>query len=248
MLMGEWMHNMDLGVAPNLLGSCFWELTHGGPWKGSAAIKTKKLWGLIQKGYEKHKEPSRMNQLQMSHFTHTDSWAVLHAKAAHCRALVPIVYEILQELTTEHSPNRYKHRLEAFKHLSTVYRVVMKGGMYLSDTEHAEMQSAWDAFMLHYNHLSKLAIDRGEYLYNMTIKFHYGEHLVLSAKFQNPKFLWSYIFEDFLGKFAICLCACSQGSKVVLVGKKGTDSYCLAFLLRKLKQRRNYTHVGTIHA
>jgi hypothetical protein len=97
---GDLMHTGCSGVVINLHGSAFLELTEPtGPFRGTRARNTEKLWALISQKYDDHHiQHDRMQHLEPKMFCKND-WSVLSGiNASSARVLVPVMLDVLRDL------------------------------------------------------------------------------------------------------------------------------------------------------
>jgi hypothetical protein len=103
----DWMHIMDLGVSPVVMGSLFFELISSSVAMqclvvGVVALSTQAqriaaLWQCLRAWYREHKQPSMLDNLTKE-MIWNDSKVKLRAKAAECRYLVPFCVYITSKV------------------------------------------------------------------------------------------------------------------------------------------------------
>ena len=90
----------------------------------------------------------------------------------------------------------------------------------------------YERFMLHNNFLLKWSLSRGRRNYTIVFKTHALWHIADQAKFMNPRFLWCYEFETFMGMLVKAAKACVAGTPMLLVGNKVLENWLLVAQLR----------------
>ena len=149
--------------------------------------------------------------------------ARISLKAAEPRHLVKPILSLLRKDMNRTTLD--KHRIRAYECLDDMYEVIVTGGFVLSDVEAVASESAVDQFLLHYNVLAKAAQEKDLFLYHVTPKFHRLWHIARFAKFLNPRLIWCYAFEDFVGRIQRCASSCQAGTTLWKVPVKCTDNY-----------------------
>ena len=78
-------------------------------------------------------------------------------------------------------------------------------------------------------------MNRGDLLFNMTTKFHEVWHVIYFGRFLNPRMMWCYSFEDFIGKIkkAAQSCVCATQMHNILGTLVGNYILALSIELRK---------------
>ena len=118
-----------------------------------------------------------------------------------------------------------KHRIRAYECLVALYDVIMHAGFVLTDAESVAVRHATDEFLLHYNVLAKTAENCGIRLYGFVPKFHWLWHLAEFAKFLNPRLVWCYPYEDFVGRIQRSASSCKHGTPMWAVPAKTMKNY-----------------------
>jgi len=159
----------------------------------------------------------------------------LKSKAAESRHLVPVLLQLCQEFND--GSELHLHRIESYKHLNRCYQIIMSNDTFLGEAAAHELLESVDAFSVHFYKLSCLAIDDGEFCYNITFKLHVMWHMCDMAKYLNPKAIWAYNFEDYIGKVAGSAAGCTRGTPIHKVGAKTMDNNRIALFLRLFRAR-----------
>ena len=72
----------------------------------------------------------------------------------------------------------------------------MAADLVLTDAEADGAMAAYQTYLVHYDELLQLSLDRKERNYNLVFKHHHMWHIVDHARFINPRYIWCYEFED----------------------------------------------------
>ena len=117
-------------------------------------------------------------------------------KGATCRALVPFVASLTQELVGESRVSQ--RRAEMLQGLVKVQNVLETSGMFLTPLRILELEYALQELLSNYHYVAGYHMERGNVRYNVTFKFHYTHHLGSLGKVVNPNKLNTYMEESFL--------------------------------------------------
>ena len=196
------MHTMDLGVHAHFLGSCFHSMLYRGTLRGSLATREATMWAFLRAQYAIWKTPTRLSYLQRSLWTdvrapHVDP-PIMTTKAAENRQLVRPMVSMCQHYNT--GSNRDNARLRAAVALARFQDILNNGGTFLTDDEHRLlMAEAW-SFGHFYHQLNAHATNLDIKDFHIVNKFHFMLHLAMQAKHINPHLLWTYGYEDLVGR------------------------------------------------
>ena len=104
--------------------------------------------------------------------------------------------------------------------------------MFLSEAQAARLAALYDEHLLYYNFLAKAAVDQGHLYYAIVPKTHALVHLSAFALYMNPRFLWAYEMETFMGLMTTSAKACVAGTPMCLVGDKCMQNFLLNLEIR----------------
>ncbi|MDA8582845.1 hypothetical protein N9L68_01405 [bacterium] len=212
------------------LGAVIHELVFDGVYEGCAQAMCQTLFSRIQTLYEQKGTTGRITSLTVNKFNaKAPRFHCLSSKAAEARDLLPIILDICREQNT--GSLRDGHRIEALESLCGVYDIFKTADIRLTDAEAASAMRLYEMFLLHYNALLHLSIARGERCYNFVFKLHHCWHIVDHARWINPRVVWCYEFEDFIGVMTAAAKSCIGGSPMTIIGNKVLDNYLLVLIL-----------------
>ena len=225
----DWLHTMDLGVASHAIGNVladvvFRRLSHLG--RDAAMVQ---VTSIVYDGEVEHGRlpPS----LELTNFTNPKSpnsvYPVLqYCKASEVMALVPRVAELARVMCD--GSQLSVHMKAMMLHLDQMYSIVHNSGLALGD-EWSNFDSATTKFLLEYNWCSDHALRARPYLprFSVVPKHHYTAHLAQQARLINPKFVWTYGGEDFVGKISDLAHSCLRGTAVYRVPTSLMERYRL---------------------
>ena len=115
--------------------------------------------------------------------------------------------------------------------INAIYRIFIVASDFLAPAAYAEVSKHVDAFLLQYHWLAHHSMHRGHVCYHMTAKFHMLWHICQMSKFLNPKLVWCYSFESFIGKMARSAAACVAGTSMPIIGEKVANNFLIALQL-----------------
>ena len=89
----------------------------------------------------------------------------------------------------------------------------------------------YEIFLLHYNALLHLSLARNVKNFNLTTQAHYLWNIANFSRYMNPRVIWCYEFEDFMGTLTLSGKTCVHGSPMAIIGNKVLENYLLVFNL-----------------
>jgi hypothetical protein len=175
------------------------------------------------------------------------TYPVLKAKAAESRHLVPALCHVVAGLAKNNDHDG--HMVAVLKSLLEFYMILEEPGPYLSVEQVGMLKATTDRVLWHYTWLAQWALGRGlkrpvakpwvmmmllacPHRWNIVPKFHYMWHIADMAKFMNPRWAWTYMDEDFVGKMAVVGEACSNGTHAVAISRTMLQKYRAGMYLR----------------
>jgi hypothetical protein len=213
------MHVLDLGITEHVVANILFTICyHDMPGRGSAAKQLcfNQLWIKIQEAYGTMELEHKISNLSLKCIVadidspFADYPALRRVKAAECKHLLRALQPLLVEFTTDSIV--HQHRLRMYTCLIQVYDAIERSPNFITDFP--AMLKAAQQFQLHYQVLAKLAMEAGQKLWSVVNKFHFFEHLVDQAKYENPALFWAYSGEDFVGRVSRLAHMCSYGKPV----------------------------------
>lgn len=136
--------------------------------------------------------------------------------------------------------------LHTLNELCDVEMIIHTGPDFLSAAESRKLLQSMDNVMLGYNWLMKDALDRDLLRFGFTVKLHFLWHTCHLARFQNPRLIWCYPFEDYMGKVVQSAQGSIAGTAAPLMGNKVMSNFRLVLHLqlflakRKLEQEASH--------
>jgi hypothetical protein len=171
------------------------------------------IWSRIQELYKEFGTTTRLTNLTpgMVYSSNPDeSYPQLNAKAAETRHLVPI-FVVLAEEYDDHSLESTHRRLCA-RYIGEFYRICMTNSMFLPAAASERLLLCVRRFLVHYTRLASWAVSQGYFMFNLVPKFHDFVHMAMDAAYLNPRFLWCYKMEDFVGFLAAVGASCQNST------------------------------------
>ena len=120
----DWLHCCDIGVAADVLGNVLWELLDLFP-GGDRNVRMAALWSAVQVEYRTADVPrsNRFPGLRVKSFHNGKKSPKLKGKAAHIRGLVPILDRIVQRVMV--APDTHSQTVATcMHHLATCYSCI----------------------------------------------------------------------------------------------------------------------------
>jgi hypothetical protein len=124
----------------------------------------------------------------------------------------------------------HKHRTACAKALVNFYDMLESSGQTIE--EFVQLKRFAQQFQLRYQFLSKEAMKGSQLLWSVVNKFHFFEHLVDQAEFENPILYWAYSGEDRVGRVARIAHLCLPGKPTHAITQVLFDRHSIGLHLR----------------
>ena len=220
------MHCGNSGVMSFLLASVLSELIDNSGFGGGKAQRVDAMWSLIAAAYDSLGiTKSRITCLDEAMLGKPGEYASLPTKAAENRHLLPALLHVCRQLSKGTESELI--RVAALESLDKLYCVFEKAGMFLNDSEYILAKRYLENFSLAYNWLANRAAEQGFLRYHLTIKLHMMFHIVDMSQYLNPRFLWCFSFEDYMGAVVQSARACVASTAMHKIGHKIMDNMLL---------------------
>ena len=183
------------------------------------------MWEELQTAYGEVGEQKRLCTLtlEMIGGVETTTYPKLSAKCNESKRLVKPILALL--LKHNDGSSRAAHRIQCYKRLDKMNAIMSEGGLFLSNAAATELLTCCEAFMQHYSWLAADSMEKGLLRYNVVPKLHYLWHIAYLSRFQNPKAVSCYSFEDFVGRIQRICRSCTQGTAMHKVPHKVFRNY-----------------------
>ena len=213
------MHCLDLGVLSHFLGSSLHTLLYDNDMRGTLVEREAELWTRVRGCYAENAVPTRVSSLTRSRWCDADAPhtapPVLKFKAAETRYLLLPVLDLCERYGR--GTPRDDARLIAAEHMVRLLGAFNREGTFLSDASHrAVMEHMWGFFEA-YHALNADAAGRDLKVWHLVNKFHMLVHLCYSSRFLNPVLLWTYGYEDLVGRMKRIAMASKSGLKTCML-------------------------------
>ena len=188
MYTGDLMHSGDLGPCLRLHGSTMSDLLQeDGPYvsAGPAEFRVHRLKSDLDSAYDALDVKKRINTLTTK-MIKTQKGAILKAKASEARNLVGPVLHVLNQ--RDNGSEKRGHQILAYSNLFEMYQIIMKSGLFLSNSDFKSAFKHAKHFLLHYKWLH--AHCQG--LYSIAPKFHFLLHIIWFGQWLSPRAVWCY--------------------------------------------------------
>ena len=223
----DFMHTLDLGVTEHVIANILWTIIYQDmPGRGKEAMKKNfnEVWLMIQEAYKVQQLSHRLTSFSLQCITDVDSPngdypSLKRVKAAECRHLLKALEPVVEKYTT--ASTLHQHRFGLYVALKQIYDEVESSNRFLNDPH--GFASHVQKFQLHYQFLARKAMEQGQKQWSVVNKFHFLEHVLDQAKFENPTVFWAYSGEDYVGKISRLahMCAFGKPSHEMLVSLFG---------------------------
>lgn len=201
------MHSGNLGVLAYLLASVIDELLDEGTLVGRRSERLDTLWSMILEAYtvlniSQHRIVSVDNNM----FGKPGQFPVMSTKAIENRYLLKAMIHVCRRLSADTDHDQI--RIACLESGDSMYRVIEEADMFLTDQEHRELMRHTHTFMLTYNWLANYSVDHGALRFHMTFKMHTIYHIADLGRYLNPRYVWCFAFEDYMGDAVKAARAC----------------------------------------
>lgn len=199
-IMLDWLHVVDLGVGPDVIGCFFWEATaaNRGLLSGnSREERVCSLFKLLTDFYKRMKPHSRLDNLTVDMIKNPNkAKPKLHCKGAECRHLIPFCFELSQTFKGESS--YWKVIADMFEHFHKLVLIVAGDVPFVHEDAKAECLK----FCILLSALRNLKIDSN--VWQFKPKLHMLQELIEYQSFErgNPRHFWCYRDESWCGMWA----------------------------------------------
>lgn len=217
------LHTLDLGVSCHVAGNVLWELVVKRPEAREAAMRKVNIH--IQEAYEALGTPAnqRVSPMGVKDLRKTgQEYPVLkRQKGARVRHFL----RILERLCAKYQEEKHdKHRYKLVQALKKMYEILDERGYCWPTHGWKAFDKAVGQMLLNYQWLAKDAFTRGETMWSVVQKHHMTCHLPDQAKWVNPRYVWTYGSESFMGNMVKLASACLHGTQakgvpIKMIGK-----------------------------
>ena len=236
------MHVLDLGIFQHAIGNALFMLSFdliGASWGQDPKSRLSAIWRRIQMLYRRDHTTTRLSNLDLSFICNQNGphahYPYLRAKAAETRCLLPIVCEIVQE--TRRDLIQQNVQGDNLVPLTLACRC-LEGFVQvkdLIDTAPAvpgkslglKLITSMQKGLFNYHLLASFAFynNSGRLRWNVVNKHHFAHHLAEQAVTCSPKAIWTYGFEDLVGRAQRAAHACSKANSRLDLGNAFVQKY-----------------------
>ena len=231
--LGDWLHTVHLGVLLFTEGSILDEICDSLP--GTKDQRLQALMAELQVIF------AELGRRPLCHLTramfesHGQSFACLrHVRASDARNLLEAVSRLAQR--HHHGTEHDDHRAAVCDHLLKAEALLRQPGqeIWLGPAEKEQLAWHTEVALLHYGALAVEAMRQGVLRWAVTPKFHYMWHLGCHNGGLNPRAVWTYRFEDFMGRMVQSCSRSTAATTITGLGNKVVQQYSRAMSLRLL--------------
>ncbi len=226
---GDLMHAGGGGVCLYVLGSVLYELVYENPGCRDARRNLERVWGMIHERYSRWGMVNRFTGLTLAMIGPERKTPKLKGKCADSQSLVWVMADICRAV--HDGSDHDEHRCCLLESLAQFLKLVEDSPMVLPDAVADNMVAEVEKTLLHNNVLMRQSVVRGVVLYPHHFKHHVLYHIADHSRFLNPKWLWCFEWEDFVGDMITTAKSCTPGSSMGLVCNKVIENWLLVMNL-----------------
>ena len=186
------------------------------------------IFSRVQQLYREHSCRARLTNLRLSMFTDPDkphkTWPTLHIKAAECKHLLKPLAVIALERAAS-STDLDMRIASCFVEMSRLVDILDEQPDTLTAEAHLELTNCALRFFGHYEWLNAWGKEQERYVFHKVIKFHMFHHLIIDAKYLNPRAYWCFKGEDYVGRIARLAASCAFGVSAIRLSQKVAAKY-----------------------
>ena len=229
------MHVLDLrGVIAICAGSMILKIISTNNTLGNNQdVRLAKINELMKEYQRTHGTSHRMPPLRINDLR-TDGWGCLSGKvikAANTRCMVPFLDNLAQTFFPAHGAYASSTR-KLFASLLAVEKIFYSSGMFLTDTQKADLEYHLLRLGRHHQHLRHLSRLENENSYQITPKCHYAQHFIEQARLMNPTTTQNYSEESLIGVMTRIWQAAARGPYHKMIQRHTLNRYWTGLELR----------------
>ena len=206
------LHTMCLGVSAHATGSVLADIIEPRLPGTTMSQRLERLWDRIRDLYVQFSSTNRLNNLRLTMIQKAGKFSELSARAAEIRGLVPVLEEICKQELDRTPCLANAHRYQVMSNLSSVYSILDRNGFQIEEQDMAALRLHIQRCARHFRVLARTATAEGKLRWQLTVKMHVFLHLVDQAKYLNPRYGWTYQYENFVQKMLRVSRACAAGT------------------------------------
>ena len=222
---GDLMHTGCLGVVQYVAGATLYEWVFEKEVHENSGVALEMVWEMIQDRYSQMGITNRLTNLTKEMIKKPNEWTCLASKAAEGQALLFVLADISAGMRG--SSRKAEHRHRVLSNLASFYKIIVDGDMFLNEEDAHRLVVHADRVLLHNNWLLQEALASNNLKWPFMFKHHLLWHIADLAKYLNPRFVWAYCYEDFLGDVVKSAKACLAGTTMSKIGNKVIENYML---------------------
>jgi len=197
----------------------------------------------IVKGEQPQGGIRRANWSKASSGRNPHSYPILMQKGGVVKAILAVLLHICDNIVTVNLPEEMAAHRELLTYrrlllraLVDLHEVCDSSGQFFKPEEVARFVSAVDRYIGAKQWLTNYYRPTGSYMYQMTVKVHYLEHLKLTVinNRVNPRFFWVVRDEDHVGRIAMAIKSCMKAGGGVRSSRSIATKLCSGYVLRSL--------------
>ena len=238
--MGDWQHLFDLGWLQYFISSVLEFLITEHYEEPTIEERNDALWQDVLDVYEEDGISQRLTGLKLQMYWKPNDFNSFKAKSAETYYFLLALRKVVAAFKR---PDVMWDEVlgRCFDSAIKACKIVRDGdnSLFLSEAQSNELLSSIEMVMLCYDWLMKKSLELNNCWFAWTVKLHYLWHTCEMAKYLNPRAVWCYPFEDFIGRVVLSAKACMCSTAAEFVGNKTLANVFLVLELNlKREQRR----------
>lgn len=222
----DMLHCMDNhGICSNLAGSVlhwlvFEDIRHLTVKAALIASQQKlaELWHRLRAIYDELGITERFSKIFMSMLCNPakphSTWATLKGKGGETRHFIPVLMQLVKEqLQQKKNCQVRKHMFLALQAACNVYSTCDSQGMFMAAPASRFCLSSMEALLKNYSWFHHHTLDQDMYYCNIVPKCHFSWHMAYFSKYCNPRHVWTYKCESWVGKVSTIAASCAHGTR-----------------------------------
>jgi len=207
------LHVLDLGFVSHCLANIIFDLVIN-ILPGNRKQNLHEVWAFIQSHQQHTEHGNALSHFTLGHFCNVKkifkTYPIMHhLKAAQLRMLVPVGYQLAQHYGVGSIACEKKKSLMA--NLDLWYNFIYEEPLVPHPARAQEAMAYMDKALQCYQWLAADAVAKEKCMWSMVPKHHYSCELAGQALYLNPKFVWTYGSEDYVGKLSALGASCMRG-------------------------------------
>jgi hypothetical protein len=233
MLMLDIMHTSELGVVLHVVANILYTIAYMDEAPTPPATAVDHLWVRLQEIYAELGLERKHSSLTVKNICdpekHLKDYPHLRKfKASEVKGLLRAVAKLCRERGAPDT--MHKQMLGSVEALVGIYDILEdeRFKWHIDSDRYADLVMLKERFLVQYSWLAKDAMQQGRLMWSIVNKFHFMEHMVDQAKWENVKLFSAYSGEDFVGRISRIAHMCLPGKPTHLIFAALQERYSIS--------------------